>query len=127
MKKNILFIALLALGTSLSAQVKDNTLTPAEQREGWKLLWDGKTTEGWRGAKIATFPQAGWKIENGILKNYMIDKLNARKMGMPITGSSRRQGYMFAPTSRMRNTYIAAGDDDEAEIISSMGVSESPE
>lgn len=60
-------------------------------------------------------------IENGILKNYMIDKLNARKMGMPITGSSRRQGYMFAPTSRMRNTYIAAGDDDEAEIISSMG------
>ena len=41
MKKNILFIALLALGTSLSAQVKDNTLTPAEQREGWKLLWDG--------------------------------------------------------------------------------------
>ncbi|MBQ6951801.1 MAG: TldD/PmbA family protein [Clostridia bacterium] len=60
-------------------------------------------------------------IENGILKNYMIDKLNARKMGMPITGSSRRQGYMYAPTSRMRNTYIAAGNDDEAEIISSMG------
>ena len=60
-------------------------------------------------------------IENGVLKNYMIDKLNARKMGMPITGSGRRQGYMFAPTSRMRNTYIAAGDDDEAEIISSMG------
>ena len=68
MKKNILFIALLALGTSLSAQVKDNTLTPAEQREGWKLLWDGKTSDGWRGAKIATFPKAGWKIDNGILK-----------------------------------------------------------
>ena len=60
-------------------------------------------------------------IENGVLKNYMIDKLNARKMGMPITGSGRRQGYMFAPTSRMRNTYIAAGNDDENEIISSMG------
>lgn len=68
MKKNILFIALLALGTSLSAQVKDNTLTPTEQREGWKLLWDGKTTDGWRGAKISTFPKAGWKIDNGILK-----------------------------------------------------------
>lgn len=60
-------------------------------------------------------------IENGILKNYMVDKLNARKMEMPITGSGRRQGYMFAPTSRMRNTYIAAGDDDNDEIIATMG------
>ena len=60
-------------------------------------------------------------IENGILKNYMIDKLNARRMQMPITGSGRRQGYMFAPTSRMRNTYIAAGTDDNDEIIASMG------
>ena len=60
-------------------------------------------------------------IENGILKNYMIDKLNARRMQMPITGSGRRQGYMFAPTSRMRNTYIAAGNDDNDEIIATMG------
>ncbi|MBQ4075612.1 MAG: TldD/PmbA family protein [Clostridia bacterium] len=60
-------------------------------------------------------------IENGILKNYMIDKLNARRMNMPITGSGRRQGYMFAPTSRMRNTYIAAGNDDNDEIIRTMG------
>lgn len=60
-------------------------------------------------------------IENGVLKNYMIDKLNARRMQMPITGSGRRQGYMFAPTSRMRNTYIAAGNDDNDEIIASMG------
>ena len=60
-------------------------------------------------------------IENGILKNYMIDKLNARRMNMPVTGSGRRQGYMYAPTSRMRNTYIAAGNDDNDEIISTMG------
>ena len=58
-------------------------------------------------------------IEDGILKNYMIDKLNARRMNMPPTGSGRRQDYTFAPTSRMRNTCIAAGSDDEAEIISS--------
>lgn len=58
-------------------------------------------------------------IENGILKNYMIDKLNARRMNMAPTGSGRRQDYTFAPTSRMRNTYIAAGSDDEAEIIAS--------
>ena len=60
-------------------------------------------------------------IENGILKNYMIDRLNARRMQMPITGSGRRQGYMFAPTSRMRNTYIAAGNDDNDEMIATMG------
>jgi TldD protein len=60
-------------------------------------------------------------IENGILKNYMIDKLNARRMHMPITGSGRRQGYMYAPTSRMRNTFIAAGNDSNEEMISTMG------
>ena len=60
-------------------------------------------------------------IENGILKNYMIDRLNARRMGMPVTGSARRQDYSFAPTSRMRNTYIAAGSDDNEEMIATMG------
>ena len=60
-------------------------------------------------------------IENGILKNYMVDKLNARRMQLPVTGSARRQGYMYAPTSRMRNTYIAAGEDDNNEIITTMG------
>ena len=59
-------------------------------------------------------------IENGILKNYMIDKLNGRRMKAPATGSSRRQDYTFAPTSRMRNTYIAAGTDDEEEMIASV-------
>ena len=60
-------------------------------------------------------------IENGVLKNYMIDKLNGRRMNMAPTGSGRRQSYAFAPTSRMRNTYIAPGQDDEAEMIATMG------
>ena len=60
-------------------------------------------------------------IENGLLKNYMIDRLNGLRMGMSPTGSSRRQSYANAPTSRMRNTYIAAGMDDEREIIATMG------
>ena len=60
-------------------------------------------------------------IENGVLKNYMIDRLGSRRMNMPMTGSARRQSYAFAATSRMRNTYIAAGTDDEAEMISTMG------
>ena len=60
-------------------------------------------------------------IENGVLKNYMVDRLNGRRMGMAPTGSGRRQDYTFAPTSRMRNTYIAPGDDEDDEIISSCG------
>ena len=58
-------------------------------------------------------------IQDGVLINYMVDRLNGRRMNMAPTGSSRRQDYTFAPTSRMRNTYIAAGSDDEAELISS--------
>ena len=60
-------------------------------------------------------------IENGILKSYMIDLLGSRLMGMPVTASSRRQDYSFAPTSRMTNTFIAPGTDDEEEMIRTMG------
>ena len=60
-------------------------------------------------------------IENGILKNYMVDILGGRRMGMEPTGSSRRQDYTFAPTSRMTNTFIAPGKDDAEEMIRTMG------
>lgn len=44
-----------------------NQLTEREINEGWKLLWDGKTTQGWRGAKLKVFPKKGWSIEDGLL------------------------------------------------------------
>lgn len=59
-------------------------------------------------------------IEKGILKGYLIDRLGARKMNMAPTGSGRRQNYTFAPTSRMSNTYLATGMDDEDEMIHSI-------
>lgn len=59
-------------------------------------------------------------IENGILRSYMIDKLNARRMNMEETGSSRRESYRYAPTSRMTNTYIDNGDDDNDAILASI-------
>ena len=51
------------------------------------------------------------QIKNGICVNYMVDKLNGRRLGMPENGTSRRQNYKFEPTSRMSNTFICAGTD----------------
>lgn len=59
-------------------------------------------------------------IENGVLKTYMIDKFNGRRMGMAPTGNARRESYAFTTTSRMTNTYIAPGDDSNEDIIGSI-------
>jgi TldD protein len=56
-------------------------------------------------------------IENGVLKSYLVDYLNGLRMGVPATGSGRRESYRFAPTSRMSNTYILNGTDKPADII----------
>ena len=44
-----------------------NTLTDWEKEQGWKFLWDGKTTDGWRAAKYDSFPAQGWEISEGVL------------------------------------------------------------
>jgi TldD protein len=59
-------------------------------------------------------------IEDGILKGYMQDRLNARLMGLKPTGNGRRQGFAHAPMPRMTNTYMLAGDKDPQEIIASV-------
>ena len=84
---------------------------------------DGTLTNHWGSANIddeGNPTQKNVLIENGILKSYMVDKLNGRRMNMAPTGSSRRQSYKFAPTSRMTNTYIAAGTDKVEDIIKSI-------
>ncbi|MBR0553041.1 metalloprotease TldD [Stakelama marina] len=57
-------------------------------------------------------------IEDGILKGYIQDRLNARLMGVDPTGNGRRQGYEHAPMPRMTNTFMRAGNDDPAELLS---------
>jgi TldD protein len=56
-------------------------------------------------------------IEKGVLKSYIVDKIGARKTGYKTTGSGRRQDYRFAPTSRMRNTFIAPGNSSFEEML----------
>ncbi|MBT9156070.1 MAG: Metalloprotease TldD [Firmicutes bacterium] len=56
-------------------------------------------------------------IENGILRGYLVDMLNGRRMQAKATGNSRRQSYKFAPTSRMTNTFILPGPYSKDEII----------
>ena len=53
--------------SSLTPINTKNKLTIKEQKNGWKMLWDGKTAAGWRGAKLTQFPKTGWKINNGDL------------------------------------------------------------
>ena len=84
---------------------------------------DGTIPGAWGSINIddeGTPAQRKVLIENDVLKPYMIDKLNGRRMGMASTGSSRRQSYRFTPTSRMTNTYIAPGQDKDADIIASI-------
>jgi len=59
-------------------------------------------------------------IENGILKAFMVDRLGAIKTGYPLSGSGRRESYRYAPTSRMRNTYIEKGDAKVSDILASV-------
>ena len=84
---------------------------------------DGTIPNAWGSINIddeGTPAQRKVLIENGVLKSYMIDKFNGRRMGVASTGSSRRQSFAYVPTSRMTNTYIAPGEDKNEDIISSM-------
>nr|WP_137677279.1 metalloprotease TldD [Parerythrobacter lutipelagi] len=59
-------------------------------------------------------------IEDGLLKGYMQDRLNARLMGTQPTGNGRRESYQHAPMPRMTNTFMRGGTDDPAELLARM-------
>ena len=84
---------------------------------------DGTVPNAWGSINIDDEGTPGQKnvlIEKGVLKSYMIDKFNGRRMGMASTGNARRQSYAYTPTSRMTNTYIAPGEDKNEDIIASI-------
>lgn len=85
---------------------------------------DGTLPGEWGSIKYddeGTPSQRNVLIEKGIIKSYLVDRRNARTMNHPLTGSSRRESYAYAPTSRMTNTFFAPGTDDEEEMLRTMG------
>ena len=73
----------------------DNALSPREKAEGWQLLWDGKTSEGWRGARLNIFPEKGWTIKDGVLT---VDKGN---------GGESTNGGDIVTTKKYRNFMLS--------------------
>jgi TldD protein len=65
-------------------------------------------------------PQKTTLIENGVLKTYMSDRVGASETGVDLSGSARRESYQYAPVSRMRNTYIAAGPHSPEAVLASV-------
>jgi len=63
-----IFGVVLLLLTLTARTAEPNQLTDAEKQAGWKLLFDGQTTKGWRGYKLTAMPAKGWRVEDGILK-----------------------------------------------------------
>lgn len=81
---------------------------------------DGTIVNGWGSNNIddeGNPTQKTLLIEKGVLKNYLIDDFNGRRMGMKGNGACRRESYKFEPTSRMSNTYIANGTSSVDEMI----------
>jgi len=84
---------------------------------------DGTIPNKWGSCNVddeGTPTQKTVLIENGILKNYLSDRIGANQVGIPCSGSARRESYKFAPVSRMRNTFIAPGTDSINEMIQSI-------
>lgn len=94
------------VASSLCTIVDDGTL--ADRRGSLNIDDEGVPT------------QCTTLIENGVLKGYMQDKMNARLMGEASTGNGRRESFAHLPMPRMTNTYMLAGESDPEEILASV-------
>ncbi len=112
-----------------TTQIELNT-TPFVEMKGQKIAHESLTAwdEGLSGNAFGTIDmddegmpaQRTLLIENGILKNFIADRAGSIRTGHPRTGSGRRNSYAYAAASRMRNTYIAPGEHQVAELFNSI-------
>ena len=116
-----------ACGHSLEATSVSKNLSVFCGKMGTKIasdivtaVDDGTVLNQWGSENVddeGTPSQRNVLIENGILKSYLVDYKNDRRMNHGLTGSSRRQSYKFSPTSRMTNTFFVNGTSTVEEII----------
>jgi len=99
----------VALPPAARAQASLNTLTPAERAAGWRLLFDGKTTTGWRGWKMDTLP-SGWQVVDGALTRVRraADIITTEK----VKNFELSLGWKIAPNGNSGIFYRASEDDD---------------
>ncbi len=119
-----------ACGHSLEATSTADNLSVFSNKIGQKiasskvtLIDDGTIKGEWGTTIIDTEGNETRKnilIENGILKSYLVDYANSKKLHHPLTSSSRRESYIYPPTSRMNNTYLAEGTDKITDMIKSI-------
>lgn len=87
------------------------------------LIDDGTIKNSWGGFTIddeGNKSQKNILIDNGILKNYLVDQFHSKKMKCNSNGCGRRQNYKYSPTSRMSNTYLLPGNDKIEDMIKSI-------
>lgn len=116
-----------ACGHPLEGTAISHNTSPFAGKLGQKIasdlvtaIDDGTHAHGWGSECFDDEGVASTKnvlIENGVLKNYMVDTFDGRRLGMKPTGACRRESYKYLPTTRMTNTYIAAGKSTPEEII----------
>jgi TldD protein len=119
-----------AVGHGLEGDFNRKGVSAFSGRIGQKVaseqctIVDDGTIAGRRGSLTVddegTVSQNTVLVENGILRGYMQDKLNARLMGVSPTGNGRRESFAHIPMPRMTNTYMLAGQYDPDEIIGSV-------
>jgi TldD protein len=119
-----------AIGHGLEGDFNRKGTSAYSNRIGQKVasslctIVDDGTLAGRRGSLSlddeGTPSQCTTLIENGVLRGYLQDKLNARLMGVKATGNGRRESFAHLPMPRMTNTYMLAGPHDPEEIIRSV-------
>ena len=119
-----------ACGHGLEAEALKNNLTVFKDDLGKKIasdkvtLIDDPTLKNYYGSYIiddeGNLTKEVKLIENGILKSYLVDNYNGHKLSLLPTSSSRRENYLYKPTSRMSNTYLLPGKDKIEDMIKSI-------
>lgn len=121
----VLFHEACGHGLEASAVARNNSVYAGKMgqaiaSEKVTAIDDGTIPNEWGTTTVddeGTPTQRNVLIEKGILKSYLVDRLNGKRMNMASTGSARRESYRFEPTSRMNNTFIAAGNDKFEDMV----------